>query len=65
MYNIKTDNSGQVSTELILLLAGMIIIVLVALTLYKNYVIDFDDEIRNNELKDLIEKIDSLNSKIK
>lgn len=64
MYNIKTDNSGQASTELILLLAGLIMIVLFSLVLYKNYIMDFSREIENNELDNLLDKIDNISTKI-
>ncbi|RAP51463.1 MAG: hypothetical protein BZ138_05170 [Methanosphaera sp. rholeuAM270] len=59
---LNDDDSGQISTELILLLAGMIIIVIMAMSMYNNYMIDFSAEIEENEVKDLKNKIDELNS---
>ena len=65
MYNLKMDESGQSSTEMILLMAGVILIVLIAMMLYKNYITDFNEEIKNNEYEDLLSKIDELNNKLK
>lgn len=65
MYNLKTDESGQSSTEMILLMAGIILIVLIAMMLYKNYITDFNEEIKNNEYEDLLSKIDELKNKLK
>ena len=59
------DESGQSSTEMILLMAGVILIVLIAMMLYKNYITDFNEEIKNNEYEDLLSKIDELNNKLK
>ena len=59
------DESGQSSTEMILLMAGIILIVLIAMMLYKNYITDFNEEIKNNEYEDLLSKIDELNNKLK
>lgn len=56
------DNSGQVSAELILLFAGVIIVVIIAITIYKNYLVDFTNEINDNEVNDLKNKIDTLNN---
>lgn len=59
------DESGQSSTEMILLMAGIILIVLIAMMLYKNYITDFNEEIKNNEYEDLLSKIDELKNKLK
>ncbi|MBQ6219395.1 MAG: class III signal peptide-containing protein [Methanosphaera sp.] len=59
------DKSGQVSAELILLIAGIIIIVLIAVNIYKNYLTDFTQEINDTEVNNLIEEIDNLNNKLK
>lgn len=59
------EKSGQVSVELILLIAGVIIIVLLAMNVYQNYVLDFNNEIEENELNNLLEKIDKINVYIK
>lgn len=59
------DESGQSSTEMILLMAGIILIVLIAMILYKNYITDFNEEIKNNEYENLLSKIDELKNKLK
>lgn len=59
------DESGQSSTEMILLMAGIILIVLIAMMLYKNYITDFNEEIKNNEYEDLLSKVDDLKNKLK
>lgn len=63
--NIKTDVSAQASTELILLFAGIIVVVLIFMNIYQNYIIDFSDEIKQNEMNTLIKKIDDINEYIK
>lgn len=62
---IKNDISGQASAELILLLAGIIAIILISISMYKDYLVNFTEEINNTEVNDLINKIDELNDKIK
>lgn len=57
---MNLDQSGQTSTELILLLSGIIIIVLIIMNLYQNYVIDLKENIENNELNNLTNQIDNL-----
>ena len=57
---MNLDQSGQTSTELILLLSGIIIIVLIFMNLYQNYVIDLTEDIENNELNNLTNQIDNL-----
>ncbi len=56
------DNKGQGSAEFILLFGGIIVVVLLAIYMYNNYVSDLSDEIAskevnefNNELK-ILEK---------
>ncbi len=57
---MNLDQSGQTSTELILLLSGIIIIILIIMNLYQNYVIDLTEDIENNELNNLTNQIDNL-----
>lgn len=57
---MNLDQSGQTSTELILLLSGIIIIVLIIMNLYQNYVIDLTEDIENTELNNLTNQIDNL-----
>ncbi len=59
------DVSGQVSAELILLLAGIIAIVIISLSMYKDYLTDFTNEINKSEVNNLINRIDELNNIIK
>lgn len=59
------EESGQVSAELILLVAGMIVVVLLATTVYRDYLFDFGNEIKNNEVNDLNNKIDEINNLLK
>lgn len=56
------DNNGQASAEFILLFGGIIVVVLLAIYMYNNYINDLSDEIAskevnefNNELK-ILEK---------
>lgn len=44
------DESAQAAAEIILLIGGMIIIVLVALYLYKNYLTNLSEDISKNEV---------------
>ena len=59
------EESGQVSTELILLMAGMIIVVLLATTIYKDYLFDLNNEMTENEVNNLKNKLTNLNNIIK
>ncbi|MBR0473096.1 MAG: class III signal peptide-containing protein [Methanosphaera sp.] len=59
------EESGQVSTELILLIAGMIIVVLLATTIYKDYLFDLNNEMTENEVNNLKNKLNNLNTLIK
>lgn len=59
------EESGQVSAELILLVAGMIVVVLLATTVYRDYLFDFGNEIKNNDVNDLNNKIDEINNLLK
>lgn len=59
------EQSGQTSTELILLFAGMVMIILLAMNIYQNYLVSLSDELNNNEVNDLINKIDKINDYVK
>lgn len=62
MYvRLTYDNKAQVSAELLLLIAGLMVIVLIAINIYQQYLNDFADEINDTELNDLIDRIDALN----
>ncbi len=62
---MMNDVSGQVSAELILLLAGIVMIVIVALSMYKDYLSDFTSEINNTEVENLKNKIDNIKTYLK
>lgn len=56
------DNSAQASAELILLFGGIMVVVLLAIYMYKNYIQDWGSEIKseevsrlNNELQEISE----------
>ena len=57
---ITNETSGQASAELILLIAGIIAVVLISLSMYKDYLIEFGEEINNTEVNNLINKIDNI-----
>ncbi len=59
--NLFKDESAQASAELVLLFAGIIVIVLIAMNVYRNYVIDMSNDIKDNEVENLVDKIDNLN----
>ena len=54
MFN---DESAQAAAEIILLIGGMIIIVLVALYLYKNYITNLSEDISKNEINNFNNEI--------
>ena len=45
------DNKGQASAELILLFGGIIVVVLLAIHLYRNYMSDLSGEIASKEVR--------------
>ena len=61
---IKNQN-GQISAELILIFGAVIIIVLLMMNMYHDYIRDMNTQIEENELNNLLGKIDNLNNKIK
>ena len=46
------DNKGQGSAEFILLFGGIIVVVLLAIYMYNNYVSDLSDEIASKEVNE-------------
>ncbi|ABC57532.1 MULTISPECIES: class III signal peptide-containing protein [Methanosphaera] len=62
--NIYEDRLGQASVELILLFAGILIVVILAMNIYQKYLQQFDTEIKNNEINDIKTKLDNLDKKI-
>lgn len=59
------DKRGHGAAELILIIGGIIVIVMVGLIFYKNYLNDLSDNIKDNELSELNEKLDQLNNYFK
>lgn len=59
------DKRGQGAAELILIIGGIIVIVMVGLIFYKNYLNDLSDNIKDNELSELNEKLNQLNNYFK
>ena len=53
-------DSGQASAEFILLFGGIIVVVLLVIFMYRNYINDLGGEIRSNEVNELNSKIDEL-----
>ena len=54
------DDSGQASAEFILLFGGIIVVVLLAIYMYKNYMIDLSGEIQSKEVNQLNSQLNSL-----
>ncbi|MDR3223553.1 MAG: class III signal peptide-containing protein [Methanobrevibacter sp.] len=63
LNRLKIDQKGQAGAELILLIGAMIIIVLMVIYFYKNYLIGVGDEINNVELNELNKSISNISSK--
>lgn len=55
------DKNGQVAAELILIIGGIIVIVMIGLIFYRNYVFDLSKDIKENELDSLNNKLDEIN----
>ena len=47
------DNRGQGAVELILIIGGIIVIILLVVSMYKSYLVDFGSEIDSNEINNL------------
>jgi uncharacterized protein (UPF0333 family) len=60
---IITDEKAQGSAELILLFGGIIVIAIVAVVFYKNYLKGLGNEINSNDVKKLTNSINGLNKK--
>lgn len=55
------DRNGQASAELILIFGGIIVIVMIGLIFYRNYINDLSNNIKDNEVNGLIEKLENIN----
>ena len=54
------DNKGQTSAEFILLIGGIIVVVLLTLMFYRNYITGLSGEIKGEEVSNFNNKLDSL-----
>jgi flagellar biosynthesis protein FlhB len=61
----KKCEKGQSGAEMILLVGGMMIIVLIAIYFYKNYLKDLGNEINKVELNELNKSIQNISSNFK
>ena len=54
------DNNAQVSAELILLFGGIMVVVLLAVYMYKTYIADLSGEIQSNEVNEFKIKLSEI-----
>ena len=54
------DDRGQASAEFILLFGGIIVVVLLAIYMYNNYISDLSDEIASKELNEFNSQLNDL-----
>ena len=54
------DNNAQVSAELILLFGGIMVVVLLAVYMYKTYIADLTGEIQSNEVNEFKSKLSEI-----
>ena len=54
------DSRGQASAEFILLFGGIIVVVLLAIYMYNNYVDDLSGEIASREVKEFNSELNNL-----
>lgn len=54
------DNNAQVSAELILLFGGIMVVVLLAVYMYKTYIADLSGEIQLNEVNEFKSKLSEI-----
>ncbi len=59
------ENNGQAAAELILIFGGIIVIVIIGLIFYKNYINDLSGEIQKNELNDFNNQLNDLSQYFK
>lgn len=53
-------DSGQASAEFILLFGGIIVVVLLAIFMYRNYINELGGEVKSNEVIELNSKLDEI-----
>ena len=54
------DNRGQSSAELILLFGGIMVVVLLAIYMYNNYVSDLGAQIQSKEVNDFNSQLETI-----
>lgn len=54
------DNNAQVSAELILLFGGIMVVVLLAIYMYKTYITDLSGEIQSREVNEFKSKLSEI-----
>ena len=59
------DNKGQASAEFILLFGGIMVVVLLAIYLYNNYITDLSDEIASKEVREFNNELNHLGNYFK
>ena len=59
------DSKGQASAEFILLFGGIMVVVLLAVYMYNNYIGDLSDEIASKEVKIFNSELNSLGNYFK
>ena len=64
LVELIDDEYAQVSAEFLLLIAGLMIIVLLAMHIYQQYLDNLANQINDTEVNELLDKIDSLNDYI-
>jgi len=57
------DEKGQASAEMILLIGGMIVIVLLAIYFYKEYLLGIGEEINTTEIAKVNQSIENISLK--
>lgn len=58
--DVFNENEAQGAAEMILLLGGMIVIVLVLISFYKNYLDDFSKDINSTEVNNFNNKVNDI-----
>lgn len=54
------DNNAQASAELILLFGGIMVVVLLAIYMYKSYIKDLSGEIKSKEVNEFNNKLNEI-----
>ena len=54
------DNKGQTSAEFILLFGGIIVVVLLVIYMYNNYITDLSGEVSSKEVKEFNNELKNL-----